>query len=337
MSDDNNPHGEEPGHDRTDFHSGEFKQTLFLVLVAAIVIVALIILRTFSTISQNLIPIIAAITLAYLIAHYKFLIFLSEYERAVIFRFGKVNRVGGPGWAFTLPPTETFTIVDLRTKTIDIPKQDIITKDNIELQIDTVVYLKVGKDRESVINSVIEIDDYVKASKLFVLGILRAEAGKLTLNELIARVDDLNTNLKKALERIAKKWGVTVEEAIIEDIDIPSTVLEAMHEQKAAIQQKLARIERAEGHKAEIEAVRSAADKLTDRSLAYYYIRALSKLGEGKSTKFIFPMEFTNLAKALSGKDGTSTQGIESLLKKYAPLVKSIAEGKQTKPKKKRK
>ena len=328
-------HGVGEGHGRVERAEKQFKQTLFLVLIAALGIGLLIIFQNTQTILENIWWVALALIVIYAISKFDFLLQLREYERAVVFRLGRVNRVGGPGWALLFPPLEDYVLVDLRTKTIDTPKQEVITSDSIEVTIDAVVYLKVDKSNQSVINSVIEIDDYLKASELFVQALLRDKAASLTLSELLARIDDLNSILKKELERISSKWGVVVEEAVIQDIDIPKDVLEAMHEQKIAVQRKLARIERAQGHKAEIEAVMSAAENLNDRALAYYYVKALEKLGEGKSTKVIFPMELTNLAKSLSGNVGLSQQDVESMFKKYAPIVKSLAEKGKNNSKKK--
>ncbi len=310
------PHAEE----------ANFKYGLFVLLVVVLAIFAFAVFRNVDFILDNLALALAVFAIVYLVSRYTYLLQLQDYERAVIFRFGKLNRVGGPGWTLVLSPLETFVVVDLRTKTIDVPKQDVITKDGIDVSLDAVIYLKVKDDNASVVNSVIKIDDYVKASELFVLGAIRSECGKLTLTELISSLGDLADVLKKQLEDIARKWGVEVEEAVIQDIDIPKTVLEAMHNQKAAVQNKLARIEQAQGHQAEIEAVKAAASQLNDKTLAYYYVKALEKLGEGKSSKIIFPMELTNLARSLSGEKGLSQDGLEGMLKKYAPVVRAFVE-----------
>lgn len=326
------------GHEKAHSGSGRekgFKYSLFIALVVLLAIAVFLVLRNIGQIAGNFIWVGLALLVILFVARYDVLLLLKEYERAVIYRFGRVNRVGGPGWTLAFPPLEDYDVVDLRTKTIDTPKQEVVTKDNIEVVVDAAVYLRVSKDAQSVINSVVEVDDYLKASKLFVQALIRDKAASLTLSELISRVDNLNDIIKKELERVSSKWGVVVEEAVIQDIEIPDSVLQSMHDYRVAIQKKLARIERAEGHRAEIEAVRSAAEQLNDRALAYYYVKALEKLGEGKSTKVIFPMELTNLAKSLSGEKGASQNEIESLLRKYAPLVKSLADGKQPEKKKK--
>ena len=303
------------------------KQIIFIVLIIVIIAVIAILWTNSNLIVDNLLAVGVILFILFLIARFDFIIQLKDYERAVIFTLGKVSRVGGPGWALIFPPFETYNQVDLRTRTIDIPRQEIFTKDNIEVTIDAVIYLKINKDDASVINSVVEVVDYTKAAKLFVVGLIRDKAGSLELNELISQIEQLNASLKKDLERLSTKWGVVVEEATIKDVRIPKTVLQSMHEQKAAVQRKLARMEGAKAKQAEIEAVKAAAQDLDDKTLAYYYIQALEKLGEGKSTKFIFPMELTKLASSLSGKD-MSHADIEKLMEKYAPIVKALSKKK---------
>ena len=232
-----------------------------------------------------------------------------------------------------LPPFETFRRVDLRTTTLDVPKQDVITKDKIELNIDAVIYLKVKKDNQSVINSVVEVKDYNKATVLFVLAKLRDVIGSMNFAEVISNIEDLNIELKKGLEEISKNWGIACESVEIKDIDVPDTVMQAMHRTMAATQEKFSMEEKAKGHMAEIAAVREAAEHLNDRALAYYYIKALEKLGEGKSTKFIFPMEISALASSLSSRiSGTTAKGsseMEGLFRQYAPALMKIVDEKE--------
>jgi len=303
------------------------KFLVFLVLFAFVITVVFVLINNFQYLIDNAFWVVPLLVILFLFAKFDFLLTLKDYERAVVFQLGKVNRVAGPGWAIVFPPLESTRVVDLRTRTIDIPKQNVVTADNVEVTIDAIIYLSVKKDNASVINSVIEVVDYVRASEQFVIGLIRDKAGALTLSELISNIEELNKSLKEDLERLAQKWGVFVEEAAIKDVKIPKTVLNAMHEQKAAVQKKLARMEGAKAHQAEIEAVKAAASELDDRALAYYYVKALEKLGEGKSTKFIFPMELTKLAKSISGKD-MSQDELEDLMKKYAPAIKSFLKKK---------
>jgi regulator of protease activity HflC (stomatin/prohibitin superfamily) len=230
------------------------------------------------------------------------LIKLKEYERAVIFRFGKVARVGGPGWTLKLPIIETYRKVDLRVKTLDVEKQDVITKDMIELKIDAVIYLRVRKDPQSVINSIIEVEDYRVAARTYVIAAIRDAVGDMTLPELIANIDKLNERLKAGLSKITEAWGVAIVSVEIKDVDVPEVIVKAMHQEKAAVQEKLAVLQRAEAKRREIEAVNSAARELSDATLGYYYIKALEEMSRGKSTKLIFPLEFSNLVRLLGSK-----------------------------------
>lgn len=303
---------------------------LYVLLAFAALFSFFLVLQNVDFVLENWFWVLLFLALLYLIATYDYILQLTSFERAVIFTLGQISRVGGPGWTIVFPPLESFTKVDLRTHLVDIPPQNVVTKDGVEVKIDALLYLKVRKDKESVIKSVVEVEDYNNAARQLVIGLLRDRAGSLDLNELISTIEDVNHHIKDELDKIAQKWGVEVEEVTIHAVDIPKTVLDAMHEQKAAIQRKLARFESIEGHKAEIEAIKSAAENLSDKAISYYYIKALEKLGEGASTKFIFPLELSRLAESIGGKNMSSSE-IEGLLKKYAPVLKSLVTEKKKK------
>lgn len=304
-------------------NASAIKQLIFIAIIILIMMLFFTVFAYQDFIVQNALAILVLLIFLFLIYKFDFIILMKDYERAVIFRFGKINRVGGPGWAVILPPIESHRRVDLRAHTIDIPHQDVVTGDNIEVRIDAVIYLRVDKAPQSVINSVVEIRDYEKASNLYVIALIRNIAGSMTLQELISNIDQMNETMKKKLERITKGWGVICDSVEIKDVQIPKTIIDAMHLEKAAEQEKLARIEKAKAHQAEIDAVKQAAGELSDKALSYYYIRAIEKLGEGKATKIIFPMEVSKLASAISGQVSGQSSGesIEALVKKYAPLI----------------
>ncbi|MEM0359922.1 MAG: SPFH domain-containing protein [Candidatus Diapherotrites archaeon] len=224
---------------------------------------------------------------------------VKGYERALIFRFSKFKRVAQPGWTLLLPFIDTAVIVDLRVKTLDVAMQDAVTKDSIEIKVDSVIYLKVKKDNQSVINSVLEVEDYQTAAKLFVISTIRDVIGGMLLSEVISRIDEINKKVHSALSDIAHTWGVEAIAVQIKDIQIPPTVLSAMHAQKAAVQEKLARIEKAQAQRAEIDAVKEATQSLSDKTLNYYYIKALEEMARGRSTKVFFPVQFSNLAQSI--------------------------------------
>ncbi|MEK6942047.1 MAG: SPFH domain-containing protein [archaeon] len=265
----------------------------------------------------------------FVFAMFNVLVELKDFERAVVFRFGKLNRVAGPGWALVIPGIENFIAVDLRTHTIDVAPQEVITKDEIEIKVDAIIYMKIKGDNESVKKSVLEVRDYLAASELYVISLIRDAIGGLTLHELIINIEEMNARLTVGLEKISSAWGIEVQAVKIRDVDIPKTVIDAMHNEKAAEQRKLARFEDALAHKREIETVREAAEHLSDRAISYYYIKALEKLGEGSSTKFIFPMELSQIALAIGGKAKVRDESeIERLFQKYVPAIKDFVESK---------
>lgn len=311
------------------------KYIVFIFVLFIVLSIAAFLLSSLDTLLANALWIALAVLFIVVVWKGDIILMLEEYQRAVIMRFGRVVRVGGPGWCIVLPFIEKPTLVDLRTQTVDVAKQDVITKGNIELKIDAVIYLRVKSDKQSVIDSVIKIDDYKKAVQLYVISSIRAIIGTMTLPEVIATTEDLETRLQEEAGKIASTWGIEIVSVDFKDVDIPKTVLDAMHYEKAAEQEKLARFETAKAHEFEIETVKKAAETLSDKALAYYYIKALEKLGESKSTKFFFPMEITKLAESIA-KGTKSGQDLEAMFEKYAPAVTSLlGKGEKEKLKKK--
>lgn len=256
-----------------------------------------------------------------------FVLFLQEYERAVISRFGRLNRVSGPGWAFIFPGIETYKKVDLRVLTLDVPKQEVITKDNVSLKIDIVMYLSVRKDPKSVINSVMAVDDYKQASQLFVKSSVREVIGNMEFSQVIGNINELNKKLVAELAHISQDWGISVESVELKEIIVPDKIVDAMNKQKAASQERLAIVQLAEAEREKIEAINKAASNLTDKSVTYYYIKALEEMSRGASNKIIFPMEFTRLAEILAGKMAPANPKekgkLEEFIDKYGDLLEN--------------
>ena len=125
---------------------------------------------------------------------------------------------------------------------------------------------------------VIEVEDYRTAVKLYVISALRDVLGSMSLDDVISNIETINQKLKEGLKKTARDWGIVIENVEIKDVDIPKIVLDAMHKEKAAEQEKLARMERAKAHEYEIETVKRAAENLSDKAMAYYYIRALEMI-----------------------------------------------------------
>jgi regulator of protease activity HflC (stomatin/prohibitin superfamily) len=321
--------------------STKFKNFIFSILFLLIILIIIGIIYLGKKLQNNILWIFAIVLFIYLIFKLKIILTLKDYERAVIFRFGKVRRVGGPGWTFVFPLIEKPNLVTLRVETIDIPPQNVLTKDNIQLRIDGVLFISVENKKESIINSIVKVENYRKASTMYVVAVLRDIVGEFEITDVITNIEEINTRLKKALESVSKEWGIKVTSVEITDIKIPDDILSAMHEQKAAVQKKLAVYELAESEKAKILAVKDATDQLSDKTVIYYYLKALEKMAEGQSSKIIFPMELTNLL------DKVSTTLIKSHdvkkvankfddedLKQYLPFIKSFLKNEKQKKKK---
>ncbi len=315
--------------------SYKVKQGFFATVLIFVVVAAYFILTNAYALANLVLVAGGFILILFLIKQYDFLITLKEYERAVIYRLGRINRVGGPGWTFMIPVIESFKIVDLRTQTLDVKPQSVITKDNIVVTVDAVIYLFVKKDKQSVINSVIEVDDFRRGATQFVQAKLRDVSGSLTLQELISDVGKLNTELRKELEQIANSWGVAVESVELQELIIPKEIEEAFSKRAAAEQTKLAQIQKALGMQAEIDSIRQAAEKLDDKSLSYFYIKALEVLGQGASTKFIFPLELSSLIQNLSEKTrkAHSKNDLENAFEQYAPALYRVLQDAKEPPK----
>jgi regulator of protease activity HflC (stomatin/prohibitin superfamily) len=307
------------------------KNIFFTMIVFILFGIITLFLIAHETLKQIILIILIIAALIYLLFISETILQLKDYERAVIFRFGKVNRVGGPGWTIVLPFIEKPTHVTLRTQVIDVPTQQIITKDNIRVTIDAILFISVDSAKESVINSVVKVEDYKKAATFYVIAMLRDILGEFDLIDVISSTESINKRLTEALKGVAKEWGIKINSVEISDIQIPDEIVESMHKQKAAVQKKLAIFEEAESERAKINAIREATESLSDKTILYYYIKALEKVGEGQSSKIIFPMELTNLLGSISdkinsGKTPKITRTEKEKLTEYLPLIQNYLE-----------
>ncbi|MCD4739799.1 hypothetical protein K8R43_01255 [archaeon] len=290
---------------------------LFIILL---LFLAIIVFAAFYYLNHNLILLIGGLIILFILLSRSsgFVLELTQYERAVILRYGKFKRVAGPGWIVLIPFIDDPHVVDTRTFTSNILPQKVITKDNVVLTVDAITFLKINDPEAAVLN----IEEPELAVRTYVEAHLRDIIGKMELESVIGQVDLVNRLLKKGLEDVSRDWGITVVKVEIQSITLPQEVRDAMHQRKAAEQQKYAAEEQAQAHAIKITAVREAAGKLTDPALQYLYLQALEKIAEGKSSKIIFPLELTSLAAKLSNRVGGSMEATEDdLRKKYDQLM----------------
>jgi len=316
------------------------KNTFFTITFIILLIIIFSLIFLAKNVGRGFIWAIALIIVIYAVFRFKIILQLKDYERAVVFRFGKIVRVGGPGWTFIFPFFERPILVTLRVETIDIPPQEVLTRDNIQLVIDGVLFISVKEDPESVVNSVVKVEDYRRAATMFVIASLRDVVGEFDLNEVISSIEKINVTLLQKLAEVSKEWGIKVKAVEISQVRIPEEILQAMHDQKAAVQKKLAVYELAESEKAKILAVKEATESLSDKTVTYYYIKALEKMAEGQSSKIIFPMELTSLltkvtTNLLSNKKLDPDQMEKNInpkdLEKYLPFIQSYVMAQKVK------
>lgn len=281
-------------------HESQKQASLFITLVVfiALGIAVLTYFNLWGTAAVVLF-VIGALVIVYLNAPKVFLS-LQEYERAVVFFRGKFEKIAGPGWLYLNPFFETYVKVDLRSKPIDIAAQEVVSKDNVKLKIDAILYLKVKDPQKAILN----VENYEKSSSSNIQAALRSVIGQMEASEVISNINKINAMLRENTKDVSEEWGVSIENIEIQSITLPEGLQKAMHALKEAQQKKLAAKETAEGIKIRLDAVQEAASKFSDSTMQYMYLQSLQKIAEGKSSKIIFPMELSRLAASVSDKFG---------------------------------
>jgi regulator of protease activity HflC (stomatin/prohibitin superfamily) len=178
---------------------------------------------------------------------------VREYERAVIFRLGRLLGAKGPGIFIIIPILDQLRVVDLRLFTLDIPKQRVITKDNITVDVDAVVYFRVGDP----VNAVVKVQDYITASSLISQTTLRDVLGQVDFDDILSKRDELNRKIQAILDEVTAPWGIKVTSVAIKDAAIPESMQRAIAKQAEAEREKRGRIIIAEG---ELQAAKTMAE-----------------------------------------------------------------------------
>ena len=231
---------------------------------------------------------------------------VREYERAVKFRLGRYVGVKGPGLFFVVPGLEKFIKVDLRTITLDVPKQRIITKDNITVDVDAVVYMRVVSPEESIL----KVERYVLATSLLAQTTLRDILGQSELDELLAKREQINLRLQRIIDEATDVWGIKVSAVTIRDVSLPETMLRAIAKQAEAERERRSRVIMAQG---EFEASKRMAEAALQyqRNPAALRLRELQTLTEIAREKNMIVVSPTQLGTQLGG-----VLGVVSKLKK---------------------
>ena len=216
---------------------------------------------------------------------------LKEYERGVIFTLGRVDMetgVKGPGPIIVLPIIQKVVRVSLRTVTMDVPSQDIITKDNVTVKVNAVVYFRVMDSRRAVI----EIEDFYYATSQIAQTTLRSVLGQSLLDELLGKRDEINMELQKIIDQQTEPWGVKVTVVEVKNVDLPENMQRAIAKQAEAERERRAKVISAEG---EFQAAQRLADaakiiQTEPAALQLRYLQSMMAISSDRNTTTIFPI-----------------------------------------------
>ena len=225
---------------------------------------------------------------------------VKEYERAVIFRLGRVVGARGPGLFFIIPIFEKAYIVDLRTRVLDVPVQETITKDNVPVKVNAVVYFRVVDP----VKAVTQVANYIVATSQIAQTTLRSVIGQAHLDELLSEREKLNMELQKIIDEATDPWGIKVTTVEIKDVELPAGMQRAMAKQAEAERERRARITLAEAERQAAEKLREAAQIISEHPMALQLrtLQTISDVASDKSNVIVLPlpMEMLKLFKSFA-------------------------------------
>ena len=212
---------------------------------------------------------------------------LREYERAVLFTLGRFTGVKGPGLILVFPFIQTIARVDMRTVVLDVPTQDLISRDNVSVHVNAVIYFRVTDPERAII----QVEQFVDATSQLAQTTLRSVLGKHELDELLAERDKLNKDIQDIIDTHTKAWGIEVANVEIKHVDIDESMVRAMAKQAEAERERRARVINAEGEEQAAQKLHEAAEILSSRpeAMQLRYLGALGAIAGEKSSTIVFP------------------------------------------------
>jgi regulator of protease activity HflC (stomatin/prohibitin superfamily) len=232
---------------------------------------------------------------------------LREYERGVIFRLGRLIDQKGPGLILLIPVIDRMVRVSLRTVTLRIPPQDVITHDNVTARVNAVAYFRVVDPNRAVV----EVEDFLQATSQISQTTLRSVLGKAELDTLLAERERLNDDLQTIIDQQTEPWGVKVSVVEIKDVEIPATMQQAMARQAQAERERRAKVINAEGEAQAADRLADAADIIgrNPTTLQLRYLQTLREIGNSESNTIVFPLPMDLLEPLLHAtSSGTGRQ-----------------------------
>ena len=228
---------------------------------------------------------------------------VNEYERGVLFRFGKFAKILNPGWNIVLPIIESFRKIDIRTKAVDVPEQDAITKDNVSIRINAVIYYKIfdaGK-------ALCEVENFYYAVSQLAQTTMRNVVGSVTLDELLTERDKISEEICTIIDRATDPWGIKVENVELKDVALPEEMKRVLAKVAEAEREKAAVITKAEGEVEAANNLATAAEKMgnTPGALHLRTLATLNDLSSDQSNTVIFaiPVEVLRALEGLGKKE----------------------------------
>ena len=222
---------------------------------------------------------------------------VNQYERGIVLRLGKFHRTMNPGLRVIIPYIDHMMKVDVRTTPMDIPKQEVITKDNVTVNVDAVVYYRVLDPRKAVL----ETTNYSYATSTFAQTALRDITGNFELDEILSKRDEISSQIKEIVDKQTDKWGIDIENVKLQNIELPSDMKRAMAKQAEAERERRAAVISAEGEKAAADAVAQAAGLLakTPGGIQIRTLQTLEKISTDPSQKtvILLPNDVANILK----------------------------------------
>jgi regulator of protease activity HflC (stomatin/prohibitin superfamily) len=234
---------------------------------------------------------------------------VQEYERGVIFRLGRLVGARGPGLFFIIPGLESMRKVDLRIVTLDVPAQETITRDNVTVKVNAVVYFRVVDPEQAVV----QVLDYMRATALIAQTTLRSILGQSDLDHLLSERDKINQDLQRVIDEQTDAWGVKVTAVEVRDVELPQSMQRAMARQAEAEREKRAKIIHAQGEFSASQQLAAAAEVIGTQpaTLQLRYLQTLTEIATEKNSTMIFPVPIDLLQAFVGTIAGPSRQGGE--------------------------
>lgn len=219
---------------------------------------------------------------------------LREYERGVVFQLGRFWMVKGPGLIIIIPVIQTMVRVDLRTIVMDVPSQDVISRDNVSVKVNAVLYFRVIDPEKAII----QVEDYDAATSQLAQTTLRSVLGQHELDEMLASRDKLNSDIQKILDEQTESWGIKVANVEIKHVDLNETMIRAIAKQAEAERERRAKIIHAEGELQASQHLLEASQVLAKQpqALQLRYLQTLTEIAGDKSSTIVFPLPMELIA-----------------------------------------